>query len=216
MKPNSPPCPLCKALESDKFFQDRRRPYHLCSQCSLVFVPPGFLLSPEQEKAEYDLHRNNPDDPEYRRFLSRLFIPLQACLNPGSRGLDFGSGPGPALPVMFEQAGHSMTVYDPFYARDPSALQGSYDFITASEVVEHLHDPGKELDRLWACLKPDGSLGIMTKLVLGREAFARWHYKNDPTHTCFFSRTTFSWLATYWQAGLIFADKDVVIFSKVS
>ena len=31
---------------------------------------------------------------------------------------------------------------------------------TATEVVEHLRHPGKELDRLWSLLKPGGNLGI--------------------------------------------------------
>jgi len=107
-----------------------------------------------------------------------------------------------------------MAIYDHFYARDPSVLEKQYDFVTATEVVEHLHNPKKELDRLWACLKPGGWLGIMTKLALDREAFARWHYKNDPTHVCFFSRLTFEWLAAQWQAELTFADKDVILFYK--
>ena len=126
----------------------------------------------------------------------------------------FGSGPGPTLSVMFEEIGHSMVIYDHFYARESSALEKQYDFITATEVVEHLHNPGIELDRLWSCLKPGGSLGIMTKLSPDREAFARWHYKTDATHVCFFSKTTFEWLSLKWQAELVFFGKDAIIFYK--
>jgi hypothetical protein len=54
----------------------------------------------------------------------------------------------------------------------------------------------------------------MTKLVQDYEAFARWHYKNDDTHICFFSRSTFEWLADQWQAELTFAGKDVILFYK--
>ncbi len=141
---------------------------------------------------------------------------MQERLESGSRGLDFGSGPGPTLSVMFEEVGHSVEIYDHFYARDPCVLEKKYDFITATEVVEHLHNPRKELDRLWACLKPGGILGVMTKLVLDHEAFARWHYKNDPTHICFFSRSTFEWLAAQWLAELTFANKDVILFYKTN
>jgi 2-polyprenyl-3-methyl-5-hydroxy-6-metoxy-1,4-benzoquinol methylase len=179
-----------------------------------VFVPPGFFLRREAEKAEYDRHRNQPDDQGYRRFLSRLFLPLQARLAPGSQGLDFGAGPGPTLSVMLTEAGHEVALYDPHYAHRPEVLTRSYHFITATEVVEHLQRPGFELDRLYGLLKPGGLLGIMTKRVINRARFARWHYKNDPTHVCFFSRETFIWLATRWGAGLDMVDRDVVIFGK--
>lgn len=182
--------------------------------CDLVYVPPAYHLPARAEKAEYDLHQNSPQDTGYRRFLSRIFKPMRARLAPASHGLDFGCGPGPTLSVMFEEAGHDMTLYDPFYAPDAAALQQQYDFITASEVVEHLRRPQRELDRLWACLRGGGTLGIMTKLVLDRTAFSRWHYKNDLTHVCFWSRATFAWLAVRWRAKLHFAYKDVVLLHK--
>lgn len=179
-----------------------------------MFVPPYQFLSPAREKAHYDLHQNSPADQAYRGFLSRILLPLSEKLKPGDCGLDFGSGPGPTLSRMFEELGHAMTVYDYFYAKDEGALQHSYDFITATETVEHLHSPKTELDRLWNLLKPGGYLGIMTKLVLNREAFANWHYKNDPTHVCFFSIDTFNWLAACWHAKLEFVGNDVVLFEK--
>jgi len=107
-----------------------------------------------------------------------------------------------------------MRIYDPYYAPDTEWLQQQYDFITASEVVEHLRQPRVELDRLWSCLKPNGVIGIMTKRVLGRDAFSRWHYKNDLTHVCFFSTETFVWLADYWGAELTVVGNDVVVFRK--
>ncbi len=186
-----------------------------CPRCRLVFVPPGFHLSPEAEQAEYDLHQNSPDDPGYRQFLSRLADPLLQRLKPNSRGLDFGCGPGPALASMLKAAGQSMVMYDPFYVPDASALQQRYDFITATEVLEHLRRPGRELTMLWRLLKENGRLAVMTKQVKSREAFATWHYKNDPTHISFFSRETFNWLAGQWQAGIEFFGADVVIFEKL-
>ena len=194
------------------FHQDRRD-YFRCPVCLLVFVRPVDFLSPEDEKAEYDTHQNSPDDPRYRRFLSRLFVPLSQRLSPGSSGFDFGSGPGPTLSVMFEEAGHFMEIYDPFYAPDTTPLQQQYDFITTSEVVEHLHHPRRELDRLWSCLKPQGVLGIMTKRVIDRKAFSTWHYKDDSTHVCFYSTETFQWLASHWDATLTVPDNDVVLFT---
>ena len=209
-----PSCPLCKMENASSFFQDKERDYFRCGRCHLVFVPPRFFLSPDEEKARYDLHQNSPEDAEYRRFLSRLFKPLTSRLAPGSRGLDFGSGPGPTLSVMFREIGHTVNIYDYFYAKDASVLNERYDFITATEVLEHLREPENELNRLWDGLKPGGSLGIMTKLVRDAEAFSRWHYKDDPTHVCFFSRPTLEWIAVQWRANICFVAKDAILFHK--
>ena len=195
-------------------FDRDHREYFRCPTCYLVFVPPHYFLSPEDERAQYDCHENSAEDFAYRRFLGRLFDPVSERLTPHSQGLDFGSGPGPTLSVMFEEAGHSMKLYDPFYAPELKPLQREYDFVTASEVVEHLHHPRREFDRLWGCVKPNGLLGIMTKRVIDQEAFSRWHYKQDPTHVCFFSIETFRWLADLWQATLSVCGADVVLFRK--
>ena len=207
-------CPLCGAADVSELCQDGRRKFLSCRTCNLVFVPAGQFLSSGDEKARYDLHQNSPDDPGYRRFLSRLFIPMQERLAAGSYGLDFGSGPGPTLSVMFEEMGHTMAIYDYCYATDRSVLENQYDFITATEVLEHLHNPKEDLDRLWTSLKPGGWLGVMTKLAPDREAFARWTYKNDATHVCFFSGSTFEWLAAQWQAEITFVNRDVILFYK--
>lgn len=207
-------CPLCFSKTVSEFFQDKRRNYYQCNVCNLVFVPSSQFLTAEDEKKRYDLHQNTPEDLGYRAFLSRLFVPLQSCLAPKSTGLDFGSGPAPTLSLMFEQAGHFMTLFDYFYKHDPEALEKQYDFITATEVLEHLHKPKEELDRLWAYLKQGGYLGIMTQCAVPQNAFSTWHYKNDPTHVCFFSRATFTWLALQWNADLTFPDEGVMIFYK--
>lgn len=222
-------CPLCKTPGACWMCRDEARDYFQCNVCSLVFVPPVQFVSPEAEKARYDLHQNSPHDAEYRKFLSRLFKPMCERLPPDSHGLDFGSGPSPTLSLMFQEKRHSMTIYDPFYARDPSALEHEYDFITLTEVAEHLREPCKELDKLWNILKPGGLLGMMTRMPsedcrmpngtkstsrINVESFARWHYRNDLTHICFYSHSTFEWLAAKWHATLTFVDKDVILFSK--
>lgn len=207
-------CPLCHAGDAPLFHEDSRRTYHRCGTCRLVFVPPRHFLPLDQERAHYDLHENRPADERYRAFLNRLCSPLLQRLAPGSVGLDFGSGPGPTLSGMFEEAGHRVDLFDPFYADNPRVFDRRYDFITASEVVEHLHDPAAELQRLWDCLRPGGVLGLMTKLVRDAAAFADWHYIRDPTHVCFFSTETFEWLAHRWSARHEQIGADVTLLSK--
>lgn len=207
-------CPLCEHPDPADYFEDARRPYLQCGNCRLVFVPPSHHLSREAELAEYELHRNAIDDPGYRRFLSRLAEPLQARLKPGARGLDFGCGPGPALAHMLREAGFQVCLYDSFYAPDASVWERHYEFICATEVVEHLHMPGPELERLWSCLEPGGWLGIMTKLVRDVDAFSRWHYKNDATHVCFFSDATWQWWATTHDTAAELIGADVILLRK--
>ena len=212
-------CPLCGGKDIAPYHRDRVRDYVHCATCQLVFVPPAQHLTEAAEKAYYDLHENNADDPGYRRFLERLFTPLNERLMANAQGLDVGCGPGPTLSQLFEDAGHTVTLYDPFYAPDKAVLAARYDFITLSEVVEHMAAPGRELDALWTMLKPGGWLGIMTKRVRDVEAFKTWHYTQEPTHICFFSEATFQWLSQRWtvqgtRATMHVVGSDVVLLRK--
>ena len=51
-------CPLCAGNALAPYHQDRRRPYRQCGTCCLVFVPPGWYLTPEAELAQYNFHQN--------------------------------------------------------------------------------------------------------------------------------------------------------------
>ncbi|MEA2111456.1 MAG: class I SAM-dependent methyltransferase [Campylobacterota bacterium] len=207
-------CPLCGSHEKQLFSEDDDCKYYQCFTCKLVFVPSKYYLNEDEEKQRYDLHTNSPADLNYRKFLNRMFEPIQERFSHKSSGLDFGSGPGPTLSLMFEEAGHKMSIYDYFYANDIDVFTKEYDFITATEVVEHLHQPYDELYRLWSCLKRDGYLGIMTSRYDEVTDFSKWHYKLDPTHICFFSIDSFKWLCKKWQCDLHVIDKDTVILHK--
>jgi len=207
-------CPLCATTDSKPYHQDSRRRYFQCERCQLVYVDPAQRLSAVAEKAEYDLHQNTIGDAGYEKFLSRLAEPMMARLSAGMQGLDFGCGDGPALSQLFVDAGFEMSNYDLFYRDDRALLQQKFHFITATEVVEHLFEPGVVLASLWAQLRAGGRLGLMTKLVIDREAFSQWHYKNDQTHICFFSTQAFEWLADSLGAELEMIAGDVIILSK--
>lgn len=222
-------CPLCGGTDTQVFYRDpagkrRRRArqplnkvlrvYYRCIGCGLVFVPAEFLLAPEEEKHIYAQHQNSPTDPGYCRFLMQLCEPMCARLSAPARGLDFGSGPEPVLAALFEARGHQMNIYDPYYAPEWRVLLQTYDFITCSEVIEHIYAPAEPLDRLWGSFVPGGLLGIMTSLVPDTGDFATWRYKDDPTHVRFYSRRTFEWLARKWNAPVQFLERGVVIFAK--
>jgi hypothetical protein len=206
-------CPLC-ANEAGTYAEDRRRAYFHCPRCDLVFADPSSHLDAEAEKAEYDRHENDPSDSRYRRFLGRLAKPLLGRLSPGMRGLDYGCGPGPTLSLMLEEAGMIMAVHDPFFRPNPEALGLQHDFVTCTEVVEHFTNPARDWERLSALLRTGSWLGIMTKLVIGRERFVTWHYKDDPTHVAFYSPSTFAWLGTHFGLTVERVDRDVILLQK--
>ena len=207
-------CPLCCSGNTKHYFSDSHRAYQRCVDCKLVFVPARYWLTLQEEKATYDLHQNDPNDPGYQKFLSRLSTPLLRKLPPNQTGLDFGCGPGPALPGLLKAGRHRLDLYDPFYFNDPAVFQKCYDFICATEVFEHLRDPAHVFAALFGMLRKGGWLGIMTKLVTDQEAFSRWHYTRDLTHICFFSRSTLGFVARLFHAALYFVDKDVILFRK--
>lgn len=206
-------CLLCRA-ESRRFAEIDDRLYYRCPNCSLTFLQPEQMPDFAAQKAVYDLHENDPDDEGYRRFLDRLAVPLMARLSPGDHGLDYGCGPGPALARMMEQRGFPMQIWDPIYAASPDVLKQTYRFITCTEVVEHLHTPREAFKRLRALLVPGGVLAIMTMWLTDDSAFARWHYRRDPTHVCFWRPATFQWVADNlgWQLDL--PERNIALMTK--
>lgn len=209
------PCPLCTYPNTQDFHRNADSAYLHCPVCDLIFAARDDLLKPKEEKARYDLHENDPNDPNYRGFLNQLAQPLLARLKPPPlKGLDFGSGPGPTLSIMLAEQGYTMRIYDHFYAPNPQVLEDSYDFITCSETFEHFYTPRVEWRMLVDLVKPGGWLGIMTLLLPSLEAFPHWHYKNDRTHVSFFSQKTFQYLGKKDGLHVEFIGDNVILFQK--
>ncbi|MCP1268668.1 class I SAM-dependent methyltransferase [Aeromonas hydrophila] len=206
-------CPLCCAADAYEL-PVAGKLYHRCRACELVWLDAAEHLDPAREKAVYDGHDNQVDDPRYRQFLQRAFGEVQRRLPPPASGLDFGCGPGPALIAMGREAGYQMVGYDKFYADKPELLAQQYDFITSTEVIEHIAAPRAVLERLWGCLKPGGLLVLQTQRVLGDERFRQWRYRHDPTHIVFFAEASFRALAARWQAQVEFPHADVAVITK--
>ncbi|GGA63378.1 2-polyprenyl-3-methyl-5-hydroxy-6-metoxy-1,4-benzoquinol methylase [Neiella marina] len=203
---------MCLEQRIEHYHRDKTRDYYQCQHCQLVFVARASLPALSKERAVYDCHQNDVHDSGYRRFLGRTADPILARIANKAEGLDFGCGPGPALAAMFTEQGHPMAVYDPIFAADRTPLAKQYDFVTCTEAIEHFHYPHKEWQTLLQLVRPGGWLAIMTKLVANKERFSTWHYKLDPTHVSFFSRSTFEYLAQRDQLTLEFIDSDVMLF----
>ena len=207
-------CPLCLKEKNEPYYHNKVRSYQRCLVCDLVFVPSNYFLSENDEKARYNLHQNNSNDDGYKQFLSQLLTPMLSHLKSGDEGLDFGSGPEPALAELFRSHQFHVTLYDPFFANTPQVLNRQYNFITASEVIEHLYNPAVVFEQLSQMLNTGGVLGVMTKTQVPKPNFPGWWYKNDPTHVCFYSEATFAWIQQKWKLNIEYRKGDVTIFSK--
>lgn len=196
----------------------RDRRYRRCTTCEATFLISEQLPPPEVERARYDQHNNDPDDRRYREFLRRLADPVLERIEAGREGLDFGSGPVPVLADLLRAAGLRVSCFDPFYAPDRTLLTGSrrYDFITCCEVVEHLHHPAEEFERLERLLRPGGILGVMTEFQTEDERFARWYYREDRTHVVFYRETTLRYLASRLGMTAEIPARNVAILKKGS
>lgn len=218
MKKSFPLCPLC-ASENTAAFCERRdssqiRFYFKCTRCSLVFLSPAQRLSCEEEKKHYDSHRNDPGDERYLEFLNRLAAPLSLKLKPGTEGIDYGCGPGPAMSLLFRKKGFEMKDYDPLYFPEPDLMNRTYDFAACSEAAEHFREPGKEFAKLDQLLHKGGWLGIMTGLLEDESAFAGWWYPKDPTHICFYQKATLEFIAAAHRWTLELPAPNIILFQK--
>lgn len=218
MKTQTRCCPLCNRRQSVWFFADKKnfkQTYYRCPLCDLVFVIPECRLDATAEKARYDQHQND-DSSAYRRFLSRLATPTLSHLPPRCKGLDFGSGKSQAMAELFRQNGHQCDCYDVYYYPDPTLLKTQYDFIVASEVIEHLYQPKVVFEQWLSLLKVGGILAIMTGFRPGDKDFSDWWYKNDPTHVGLYSVETFTYLQKTYGLTVLQLSNNVGIFTLLN
>ncbi|MDQ7785157.1 MAG: class I SAM-dependent methyltransferase [Desulfomonilaceae bacterium] len=207
-------CIVCNALSPEPFAGVHGRRYKRCVTCQAVFLDPAQRVSPAEEYARYCLHRNDPADQRYRRFLSRLSKPLLERLPPRAKGLDYGCGPGPALACMLREAGHVVGLYDPYFFPDPGPLNDRYDFITCTETVEHFHRPDDEFARFDRMLRPGGTLAVMTCFLTDEDRFESWHYVRDATHVVFYRAETLRHIASGFGWTCEIPVKDVALLQK--
>ena len=218
MKPANHTCPLCRSTQTTLFHtstqKNLERDYRHCDTCDLVFVPPEFHVDTEAARERYLTHDNDPDNADYRRFLSRLWDELRPRLSKGARGLDYGAGPGPALAAMIEEDGYSAALYDPIFHPDETVLAHTYDFITCTETVEHFATPRADFIRLYELLAHGGWLGIMTDILEDKVEFGEWYYHRDPTHVAFYTPRTFRWIGEWLGLEVEIPHGRVVVLRK--
>lgn len=203
-------CRIC-AQTTQPFNQYQQKDYFFCSNCQSVQLDGSCFLTTEQEKAHYLNHENVSSDLGYRAFVQPITNAVMQCFNNHQVGLDFGSGQDAAVVAILREKGYQIQAYDPFFFPDLNWKKHKFDFITATEVVEHLHHPLHTFKKLKEALKPNGKLFIMTELLPAETSFAHWYYKNDPTHVTFYSVKTMQWLADYLGFSKVTIQKRLVV-----
>jgi len=185
------------------------RPFRWCPTCWLVYYTGASYPNREEERLRYETHNNESDDPGYQSFLRRAIDPIGDFLHPGMRALDYGSGPGPAMPVVLGDLGISCTLYDPIYA--PEKPEGLFDLITCTETFEHFHRPAESLRHINGLLAAGGLLAVMTEQWTDLSRFGRWYYTRDETHVCFYHHETFNWIADEFGFKVLHDDRRRVV-----
>ncbi len=207
-------CPLCHNDKSYLEFQRRDGDYYRCRNCDFVFEDPDLRLALDEEKSRYDLHHNDPDDPDYREFLRPVVQVIQNERQRSAKGMDFGCGPGPALGKMLQERGFDITLYDPLYFNNPQALDRKYDFITLTEVIEHFFHPDQEFEKLKNLMNFNSILVVMTSILYPDMDFLEWHYPSDPTHVSFYSQECMEWIADRWGWKVEFPANNLTLFKN--
>lgn len=188
--------------------------YRRCRHCRLVSLERTAWPGRASERAYYRTHENRPDDPGYLTHLQRLIQPLRDTLPPPAHGLDWGCGPQPVLAGLLRGDGYTMDAWDPAFAPDwPVSPEAGWDFITCTEVLEHLHTPLATLRAMRAHLRPGGLLAVMTEWPPAAARFRRWHYRRDPTHVAFYGPDTLHWIGERLGCAVALPARDIALFT---
>lgn len=185
-----PTCPLCRSAGSP--FRDGL--YQQCPTCQGIFLPEHRYPSAAEERARYEEHNNDVNDPRYQQFVAPITQAIIVHFGPAHLGLDFGAGTGPVACKILQEAGYDIRPYDPFFHPYPALLALTYDYIICCEVIEHFFDPAREFERLKHLLKPQGCLYCKTHLYDDSINFLNWYYRKDPTHVFIYTAHTLHWI----------------------
>lgn len=199
-------CLLCNNSQISIFYKDALNQFYHCERCDGLSRNPDTFLNPTDEKARYLTHNNDVEDKGYQKFVEPLVKHVLRNFSPeDSIGLDYGAGTGPVISKLLVDKGYKINLYDPFFHPNTSVLNRTYDYIVCCEVIEHFFNPLEEFKKLKEFLNPNGLLICKTDLHYPGLNFAKWYYKNDPSHVFIYSKKTLAWI----QKNLDFKSLEV-------
>jgi hypothetical protein len=142
--------------------------------------------------------------------------PVVSRLGRGAVGLDYGCGPVEGMKAALSGKEFIVDSYDPFFFPTRTLPKNHYDFLLCCEAAEHFFHPGREFRRMHQLLKPGGIIGIKSQLAVGREDFALWSYRRDPTHVVFYSEESVRWIGARFGWNLLHLDNSLWVFQLSS
>jgi len=193
-----------------------KKTYHYCQNCECVSLDSVYYLSLIDEKKAYGNHHNSLENEGYVQMFENFLDFFWEEITCNKKCLDFGSGPTPVLSELLMRRGAQVTCYDKFYHPDTSFEQHRYDFITSTEVFEHLSDPLSILSLFHRILTPNGIVALMTLFHQNSAShFEGWWYKRDHTHITFYTPKTIAMMAEKCGFDIIKCDdKRIVVLRK--
>ena len=217
MKENSKmKCKICDN-ETDIFDDPQlKKSYFVCSKCLCIGLNPSHYLSLEKEQGQYSHHQNSLENQGYVQMFEDFLDYFWNDLPFNQNSLDFGSGPTPVLAELLSRRNVNVDCYDKFYQPLKCFENKEYDFMTSTEVFEHLDDPISTLTLLAQHLRPKGLLAIMTLFHHNDQThFLSWWYRRDPTHIVFYTPKTLEVLAEKCGFTVIKTDgKRIAVLQK--
>ena len=207
-------CIVCKSKMIELFDIIKDKTYWSCQNCNAKFLDKKDYVDLKTEKKHYLKHNNFINDVGYRKFLSKLTIPLKKYISQSDIGLDYGCGYGPALVEMLKEEGYKIECYDPFFFPNKEIFFRKYQYITCSEVVEHFFNPYEEFNKIDNILDNNGWFGVMTSFITEDHLFKDWYYRRDPTHVVFYKEQTFEVIAKQRNWNLTIPYKNIALFNK--
>lgn len=193
-------CSICNSKTKTVKHSKTSVLFHECPTCQLITRELSDYFSHQEEVERYLQHQNSIDDSSYQNYFVQFIVETKLLENKDNRivnGLDFGSGPTPVLAhVLTHNYQVNMDIYDPIFSPNPVYENKLYDFITCTEVIEHIKNPLETFNLFNKLLVPNGLLAIMTQFHPNHEnLFLDWFYIRDRSHISFFTLRTVETLA---------------------
>lgn len=135
----------------------------------------------------------------------RVARSLLGQLMPETRWLDFGCGNGGLVRYVRQHVGCDIAGYDSGWAAsrakqlgvqildeaELASREGTYDLVTAMEVIEHVPDPLDVLRQIRRLLRPGGTLLLTTGNAKPfRDNLLNWRYLRPDIHVSYFEPET--------------------------